>query len=284
MQMWKMFRMEATTRSPCSLCAGATNLSRQAILILAVSLGSLLMSCSTLVPRYGERHLDFDGYGWKAIDSEGAIGPGPNRFSAANVRLDDSGRLVLSTRRDASGWSCAEVFLDKSLSYGRYELRLLPIEGGLDPQVVFGFYTWDESAAFAHREIDIEIARWGRSTHPNLNFAVQPSEGHDERVAVSEIDLSSPVTMRFDWSPGSLRFIVLDEGRRTEWSFPSPSPSDTVASRAMPEGGEGPPPPFLVPPDGNEVVSLNLWLFQGRSPEKPTRVVVSGFSYTPLSN
>ena len=322
---------------------------RRALVLFAVLFPILAMSCATFGPTGGAaggagtgggtgggagtavvggaaegdgagRHIEFSGYGWDIIESPSRIGPGPNRFSSANVRLDERGRLLLSTRKDRSGWSCAEVFLDKSLSYGAYEVQILPIEGGLDARTVFGFYTWDGAPDFAHREIDIEIARWGEESAPNLNFAAQPSEGHKERAAVSEIDLASPITLRFEWRPRSLRFVALSGDRRVEWSFPSPSPADTIQSLRASEaldatggpvatgepgatsepGGTGGPtvtggqaapggrgaqsssPTFVVPPEGDERVSFNLWLYQGRAPARPARIVISRFRYFPL--
>ena len=254
--------------------------------ILLLALGELIMSCSTLGARGDTRHLGFSGYDWTVVDGNEAIGPGPNRFASANVSLDQAGRLVLKTGEDDSGWSCAEVFLDKSLSYGSYEIELLPIIDGLDARTVFGFYTWDESPEFAHREIDMELARWGDGSYPNLNFSVQPSEGHPERSAVAEIDLRAPLILRFEWAPTSIHFVALSGRRRVEWSFPLPSSSDTISSIASTDAGGEPAarPPFLVPPDGDEAVSLNLWIFRGDPADRPARIVVSRFSFTPLSD
>jgi hypothetical protein len=74
-------------------------------------------------------------------------------------------------------WTSAHVFLSRSLGYGTYELVLAPFQKPLDVLTVFGFFTWDDNPAYANRELDIELARWGHATAPNLNFTVQPGLG-----------------------------------------------------------------------------------------------------------
>ena len=247
----------------------------------------LLASCATLSVPKGEDMIAFAGRNWAVIDTAIPIGPGPNRFSRANVGLDREGNLVLSTRKDAEGWTAAEIFLDESLSYGTYELEILPVEGGLDPRTVFGFYTWDEDPEFAHREIDIELARWGIPEAPLLNFGVQPTEGRPGRVFSTGIDLSAPFILGFEWRPDSLRFFARSKSGRVEWSFPPPDVAGGSAggagavSGAKAPGGSEVDPGFTVPPSGRERLSLNLWLFRGSSPSSADSIRIASFRYSP---
>ena len=47
--------------------------------------------------------------------------------------------------------------------------------GDLDPNVVLGLFTWSDDPAYDHRELDIELARWGNPLAPNGQFRLQPN-------------------------------------------------------------------------------------------------------------
>ena len=158
------------------------------------------------------------GYSWLIISQSQERGPGPNVFDGRNVYLDGNGNIVLRTSYDVEAapggtgqgrWTSAHILLKNSLGYGRYELKLAPMEKALDRQAVFGFFTWDDDPTFANREIDIEIARWGQSVAPNLNFAVQPAEARPERALSLEFDFSRGATLSFTWTPQYVDFDVL---------------------------------------------------------------------------
>jgi hypothetical protein len=218
----------------------------------------------------------FSGRSWTVVDDPQLRGPGPNVFDGSNVSVDGAGRLVLETALRDGTWTSAHVFLDESLGLGQYELTLAPFEKALDDAAVFGFFTWDEDPAFAHREIDIEIARWGEPLSPNLNFTVQPWEGFPERVAGFEFDFSARTVLRFDWRPEAVRFSAVSGGREATWEFPAPGAAASAPSGAAPFGAA---PFFGAPPPGKERVGINLWFFGGRAPSAPDRIVVERFSF-----
>lgn len=235
--------------------------------ILAAALAIMAFDAYSAPSDAVPARLRFSGRNWTVVNDAEPRGPGPNLFDGRNAYVDGEGRLVLETALRDGIWTSAHVFLTKSLGYGRYELELAPMEKKLDDLCVFGFFTWDEDPAFANREIDVEIARWGIPQAPNLNFTVQPWDGHPERSAVFEFDPSEGATLGFDWSPGDVRFFAVSGGKSAAWSFPDPS---------------GPSPaPFGVPPKGKEKVGINLWLFGGRPPAAPDRVVIERFVFTP---
>jgi hypothetical protein len=212
------------------------------------------------------RTIRFSRQNWQVIHSEELRGPGPNAFDARNVYLDDQGRLVMETAWRDGRWTSAHVFLTRSLGYGTYELVLAPLQKSLDVLTVFGFFTWDDEPAFANREIDIELARWGHTAAPNLNFTVQPGQDYPERHHAQEFDFSQRSVLLFDWKPESIRFEVESGGRKAEWVFPAVG-TDTSGS-------------FWVPPKGRERLGINLWLFQGRTPETADRIVMEKFTFT----
>lgn len=246
------------------------NVSRCFWLAGLFSLGTLaLLSCQTAgrggqgVRRASGDRLGFSGYSWIVVDDPELRGPGPNYFDRRNVGIDAAGRLVLQTALRDGRWTSAHVFLERSFGYGHYELVLAAIEGVFDPLAVFGFFTWDDDPAYANREIDIELAQWGQPDAPVLNFVVQPAEGADWRVMLADLDLGQPLRLSFDWRPEAVYFRAESGERTVDWRF-------------APEADSR---PFAVPPAGNERIGINLWLFQGRSPAGPSRVVIEKFSY-----
>ncbi|MGD9938951.1 MAG: hypothetical protein AB7T74_04020 [Clostridia bacterium] len=234
-----------------------------ALIILAVMVSGSAMA-SPLKPE--ARTIRFSKQNWQVIHSGGLRGPGPNVFDARNVYLDEQGRLVMETAFRDGLWTSAHVFLSRSLGYGTYKLVLAPMPKALDVLTVFGFFTWDDNPAFANREIDIELARWGHTTAPNLNFTVQPWDGYPERQNNREFDFSSRATLEFEWQPDGIRFKATSSLGFAEWYFPEPDSSQSA--------------PFVVPPKGRERLGLNLWLFQGREPEAADRIVIEEFRFT----
>ena len=217
-------------------------------------------------PGYPDR-VTWGGASWQVKSSRSAVGPGPNVFSAANVSVDPNDALHLRIDRNASGtWTTAEVIGPTSFGYGTYTFTLASAVHDLDPNVVLGLFTWSDKAPYAHREMDVEFARWGSATDPNnAQFVVQPAgtAGHLHRF--TQPDYSTSVHS-FTWEPGRVSF----------------------ASRAS--AGAAPYATFVytgtdVPKPGDERVRLNLWLFGGRPPTdgQPVEVVISSFAHTPLS-
>jgi hypothetical protein len=118
------------------------------------------------------------------------VGAGAERLLAVddNVWVDALGRLHLRITKSGSSRRSAEVISKASFGYGTYRWTLASDVSDLDAQVVLGMFTWhDTSAAYAHREIDIEVARWGNaSDSTNAQFFGQPYDfpGHTLRYAV----------------------------------------------------------------------------------------------------
>jgi hypothetical protein len=210
------------------------------------------------------RTISFSGYTWTVKSSSGKVGPGPNYFSSSadNVQVDSVDRLHLRVTYVNGRWYCAEVVNTQSLGYGTYSFTLDSPVDALDPSVTLGLFTWSDRPQYAHRELDIEFARWGNAADPtNGQYVVQPydSPGHLTRITQSGAATS---TQSFTWSRSSVAF-----------SSPSATPSSWVFS------GSG------VPLAGGEHAHMNLWLFQGQAPTdgQEVEVVVKAFSFTPLS-
>ncbi len=214
-------------------------------------------------PGYPDR-VTWSGETWQIKTSRSLVGPGPNLFEAANVSVDPQGRLHLRIVRNGAGaWTSAEIIGPRTYGYGTYTFTLASNVGALDPNVVLGLFTWSDRARFAHREIDIELARWGNAADAtNAQYVIQPHDGagHLARFTQPAMDHS---VHQFTWGPG-----------RIDWQGTGGTGSP-IASYSY-AGSD-------VPPSGDERVRLNLWLFQGAAPidGQPVEVIIESFAFTP---
>lgn len=208
--------------------------------------------------------VSWNGATWQVKTSRSAVGPGPNVFSKSNVSVDASGNLHLRIAKDGSGtWTCAEIIGPTSYGYGTYTFTLASRVDALDPNVVLGLFTWSDKAPYAHREIDIEFARWGSAADPtNAQYVVQPASttNHLSRFVEPAV---APSVQRFTWTKGRVSWETRD------------ATGGLLAAYAY-SGSD-------VPVPGDERVRLNLWLFNGSAPTdgNPVEVVVHSFTFTP---
>ena len=119
--------------------------------------------------------LKFSGYDWDVRTIASDKGGMNNLYDAENASTDSSGALHLQIKKKSGRWSCAEIFLKRSLGYGTYVVAVRDISH-LEPAAVFSMFTFDEFNAEQHyREMDIEISRWGDAwSKNNAQYVVQP--------------------------------------------------------------------------------------------------------------
>jgi hypothetical protein len=127
-------------------------------------------SCST-TPSSGDpnvssppRCISFAGFEW-VVKASPRFDPGPNAWSDSidNVFVDSRGLHLRITNVNGS-WYASEVVLNQTLGYGEYVFRVASSLERLDPNVVFGMFTYNYiDPAFGHRELDIESS-------PRLGF------------------------------------------------------------------------------------------------------------------
>jgi hypothetical protein len=214
-------------------------------------------------PGYPDK-IVWSGVTWDIKTSHAPVGPGPNVFDKSNVTVDDLGGLHLRIAKNASGaWTSAEIIGPTSYGYGTYTFTLGSRVDNFDPNVVLGLFTWSDRAAYAHREIDIEFARWGYAADPtNAQYVVQPynQAGHLKRFAEPPATIS---THRFSWQPG-----------RVDWE--SYDAAGGLIDSYVYSGTD-------VPRAGDERVHLNFWLFGGGAPTDgmPAEAIVTSFTFTP---
>lgn len=229
-----------------------------------------------IVTRPFTRRIQFSGFDWSIKDSGGSVvGPGPNYFSdnAANVWVDTAGRLHLKIVKRDGLWTCAEIVSVQSFGYGTYRVFLDTSADAIDPNAILGLFTWNDDSPFAHREIDVELARWSVAGDTNNGqYVVQPWDlaGHLLRFRVPPEQTSS--THSFTWASNQVSFV----SHAGQYARP-PATNTVLAGWHYPTNG--------VPEAGGENFRMNLWLNAGAAPSDAAdeEVVVRRFVFEPLS-
>src|SRR6266403_4080358 len=107
------------------------------------------------------RSLKFSGYDWGVRMIESDKGGTNNLYDPENAWTDPSGALHMQIKEKSGRWSCAEIFLNRSLGYGTYSVTVRDTSH-LEPAAVFSMFTFDEWASQEHfREMDVEAGGWG---------------------------------------------------------------------------------------------------------------------------
>jgi hypothetical protein len=206
--------------------------------------------------------LTFSGYEWEIRQIPSDRG-GDNEYDSANAWTDAQGFLHLRLVQRNGQWTSAEVILTRSLGYGTYTF-LLQDTAQLDPAAAIGLLTWDDQGAEQnHRELDIEISRWGDPTIPNAQYVLQPYY-----VPANVARFSAPagrLTHAFRWEPGRASFSTLANGVRAR---------NVVARHEFTSG---------IPTPGAERVHMNLYFFRFSPlpPRAAVEVVIERFQYLP---
>src|SRR4029434_4553409 len=122
----------------------------------------------------GPRTIQFSGYEWEARASGSNRGGRSNDYDPANAWTHYNGFLHLRITQHAVQWTCAEVKLSRSSGYGSY-LFVVRDVAQLEPAAALSMFTWDdEEAGQNHREMNVELARWGDAANKNAQYVVQP--------------------------------------------------------------------------------------------------------------
>jgi len=218
------------------------------------------------------RWIKFSGYDWWLKTSASQVGPGPNYFSDStnNVWVDDAGQLHLRITHRSNFWQCAELVSERTFGYGSYRFELGSPANNLNQNAVLGLFTWSDDPAFTHREIDVEISRWGAVADTNnAQFVVQPYDtaGHLARYRVpAGVSYS---THWFNWETNRVTFQSLTGGYA-----PSPAPGTVISNWNCSLG---------TPQTGDENVRLNLWLMNGTAPagNQEVEFIIKSFQFVP---
>lgn len=218
------------------------------------------------------RRLQVSGYEWSVKSSTRRVGPGRNHFSDSNdnVLVDAQGRLHLLITHREGRWYCAEVVSTRSFGYGAYRFYLDTNPDGLDVQVVLGMFTWSNDPAYNHREINIEISRWGKANNKNAQFVVQPYTRAENIVRFQIASGLASSTHQFTWKPDS----VLCQSNQDS-SPKHAEPNSLINQYTFTEG---------IPQSADENARINLWLLSGHPPTngKEVEIIITKFEFIPI--
>ena len=212
----------------------------------------------------GPKTLQFSGYEWQVRNVRSPRGGRPNTYSDANAWTDANGFLHLRITQNAGEWTCAEVKLSRSLGYGTYRFVVRDVSH-LEPAAVMSLFTWDEAnAGQSHREMNIELARWGDPTSKNAQYVIQPYYVPANVVRFNVP--AGPLTHSLQWQAGQAAFKTV---RGT-----AANGSSVVAEHTFTSG---------VPAPGGESIHLSLYVFgNAEHPlQNDVEVVIEKFEFLP---
>ena len=216
-------------------------------------------------PAAVSKTIKFSGYEWKVRAASSERGGAVNSYDPANAWTDAEGFLHLRIARVADQWTCAEVSLTRTLGYGSYNLVVRDVSR-MEPAAVLSMFTWDDlEAGQNHREMNLELTRWGDPANKNLQYVIQPYY-----IPANVAQFSAPtgvLTHSIHWEPGKAEFKTTS-GAKTGAS------SKTVAEHLFESG---------VPVSGGETIHLILYVFgYSKQPlQNETEVVIEKFEYLP---
>ena len=203
--------------------------------------------------------IRFSGYDWEVLRQGSGRSDGPVPCDPANASLDANGFLHLRTSRQTGVWAGAEVRLTSSLGLGSYRFTVRDVSH-LEIRDVLSMFTWDNLAADEHhREVDMQISRWGDPAGKNAEYVVQP---YDDPANVVRYEAPpGPLSYSFLWEPGKV-------------SFKTVRGPLTIAAHEFTSG---------VPSPGGEFLNISFYVFGGwwAAPRKATEVIVEKFEFLP---
>lgn len=209
--------------------------------------------------------LKFSGYDWSVRTIPSDKGGMSNLFDPENAWTDASGALHMQIKRKGDWWSCAEIYLNRSLGYGTY-LVTVRDTSHIEPAAVFSMYTFEDSAGEQHyREMDVEVSRWGDPTNQNnAQFVIQPFYIPGNVIAFAAP--SSTMTYVLRWESGQATFKAF----RGSAGAGAHLVSEHTFTSGIPEPGKA-IPRLIFYVVGSKINPM----------QKPREVVVEKFEYLP---
>lgn len=210
--------------------------------------------------------LKFSGYDWGIRTIASDKGGTNNLYDPENAWTDASGALHMEIKKKSDRWSCAEIFLNRSLGYGTYVVTVRDTSH-LEPAAVFSMFTFEEWGGEQHyREMDVEVSRWGdAASKNNAQYVVQPFYIPGNLFAFATP--SGTLTYSLRWESARATFKTF-RGRSTGPGAQLVSEHEFTSG--IPSPGQAKPRLifYLVASDKNPL-------------QKPSEVVVEKFEYLP---
>ena len=209
--------------------------------------------------------IDWSGYTWNVSNYTG--NPGNNHFlaSGSNIWKDVDGNLHLKIIKIGSNWYCSQIQLQNSLGYGEYTFQISSNVEGLDKNIVLGLFTYETDS----KEIDIEFSRWGDPAKAVGWYTVQPAPYNINNQNSFALNLTGNYsTHKFIWNSSDI-FFQSYHGHYANL----PSPANLIKEWKYTGSN--------TPPEGNERLLLNFWLYNGIVPsnQQEAEVIIKSFTF-----
>ena len=210
--------------------------------------------------------LKFSGYDWAVRMIESDKGGMSNLYDAENAWTDASGALHMQIKKKSGRWSCAEIWLNRSLGYGTYSVTVRDTSH-LEPAANFSMFTFDDSSSEEHfRELDVEVNGPGDAANKNsARYVKQPLYMAGNLFAFAAP--SGTLTYVLRWEPGHASFKTF-RGRSAGGGAQLVSEHEFKSA---------------IPAPGKAVIRLIFYAVASeKNPlQKPSEVVVEKFEYLP---
>jgi hypothetical protein len=210
--------------------------------------------------------LKFSGYDWGVRLIESDKGGMSNLYDAENAWTDASGALHMQIKKKSGRWSCAEIFLNRSLGYGTYSVTVRDTSH-LEPAANFSMFTFDEWASDEHfRELDVEVSGPGDAANKDsARYVKQPLYMAGNLFAFAAP--SGTLTYVLRWEPGHASFKTF-RGRSADGGAQLVSEHEFTSA---------------IPAPGKAVIRLIFYAVASKKNplQKPSEVVVEKFEYLP---
>ncbi len=142
--------------------------------------------------------------------------------------------------------------------YGTYEWTVESRIDGFHENAVAGFFTYEPGAP-GDREVDIEIARFGRTSGARNMYSVLYYEEDESYSRSWTIGAQQPTTHTFTWQPGWVTWVARDV-------------NDNILHLTRASTSIEP---------GDAQVHMNIWICCEAPPDRPQHIVISSFQFTP---
>jgi uncharacterized protein (TIGR03437 family) len=188
------------------------------------------------------------------------VDPGRNLFRAENVFLDSRGDLHLRlTKASDRRWQAGEILSRRILGRGRYVFYVETPADQLPPNATLGLYTFGLDPTMSHREIDIELGRFGNPNAMNAQFVIQPFT-NPNNIKRFNLPAGQRSVLSFDWQKDRVVFKAMTVAGVTiqEWTYPN-----AVLQLA------------------DERLRFNLWSVFPSSDDPDAEAVISKFEFFP---
>jgi len=210
--------------------------------------------------------LKFSDYDWAVRMIASDKGGMNNLYDPENAWTDPSGALHMQIKKKSDRWSCAEIFLKRSLGYGTYSVTVRDTSF-LEPAAAFSMFIFDEAASEQHyREMDVEVGgRRDAANKNNARYAIQPLYIPGNLFAFKAPSGTLTYVMR--WESGHATFKTF-RGRSAD------AEAQLVSEHEFTSG---------IPSPGKAVPRLIFFVVTSdKYPmQKPSEVVVEKFEYLP---